>query len=90
MEQGIVITDTSAAQAIIIKHALKWYRLHHTKVNTAYTPKAMMAATKEITGLDFSPRNYLGAEEALEAWIQARKAEKDAKAQEAQNDYYIS
>lgn len=83
--QAIVITNTDIYRAIVIKHAINFYRLHHVKVNRAYTPKAMMDAARQITGATLAPRDYLGAEEALEKWLKERKEAKDAKALEVQN-----
>jgi hypothetical protein len=57
-------------QALAIKGALKFYAKTGQKVNSAYTPKAMMATASRITGLKFKPRDYETAIKALDTFIQ--------------------
>lgn len=57
-------------QALAIARALEFYDRTGTKVNTAYTPKAMLATASRITGRDFHPRGYVEAARALRAFAQ--------------------
>jgi len=61
--------DPARYQAVVLKHALKLYRDTGMKANRLYTPKNMMAKAEKITGLKFKPRDYTGAIEALERWV---------------------
>ena len=54
-------------QAVVVAKALRLYAKTGLKVNTAYTPKAMLATAERITGKKFR-RDYLAAAEALEEW----------------------
>ena len=66
--------EVSVYRAIVIKQALRLYAATGMKANRAYTPAAMMAAAREITGRqDLKARAYGEAAEALEAWIAAAK-----------------
>ena len=53
MEQTMVFDTPKAIQAyqaITLKHAIKLYARTGMKVNSAYTPKAMLAKASELTG----------------------------------------
>lgn len=58
-------------RAVVIKHALVFYAKTGMKVNSAYTPKNMLAAAGQITGQKFKRGQYQQAIDALELWIQA-------------------
>ena len=58
-------------RAVVIKSGLKLYRDTGMRPNRAYTPTAMMRVASEITGKKFKARDYTGAIEALEAWLNA-------------------
>lgn len=58
----------------VIATGLRLYARTGIRPNRAYTPKAMMAAATRYTGLDFAPRAYEKAAEALTARVQAEKA----------------
>lgn len=62
-------------QALALKVALKTYGLHKVQVNSAWTPKRMMALATKITGRSFRPRDYLGASQALHDIIHAHDQE---------------
>lgn len=57
--------DPQAYQRLVIARALEFYARTGTKVNTAYTPKNMMAAAARLTGKTFKARDYAGAAKAL-------------------------
>jgi hypothetical protein len=48
-----------------IASALRLYAATGMQANRAYTPKAMMAAATQITGVVFKARDYAGAAAAL-------------------------
>jgi len=56
-----------------IASALRFYAKTGMRVNRAYTPKAMIAATR-YTGQQFKARDYLGAAAALSARVESEKA----------------
>ena len=60
-------------QALAIKVGLETWARHKIKVNTHYTPKAMMAKASEITGKRFKAQDYLGAAKALASWVAREK-----------------
>jgi len=66
----MTMIDPSRYQAVVVKAALRLYAKTGMKANSAYTPKNMMAVATKITGKKFKARDYLGAADALEAWIQ--------------------
>lgn len=68
-----IATNVELQQALIIKHAISFYAKTGMKVNTAYTPKNMLAAATRITGQKFKPRGYAAAVEALEAWLKVQQ-----------------
>lgn len=72
--------QVSLFQALAIKHGLRFYAKHGMRVNKAYTPKAMMEMATKITGQKFAARDYMGAAEALDAWIAAEHAKQNAAA----------
>lgn len=55
--------------AVTLKRAIMVYRDTGMKVNRAYTPKNMLAKASEITGKKFKARDYTGAIDALQAWL---------------------
>lgn len=55
--------------AIVLKIALDLYAESGIKVNTAYTPTAMLTKAGEITGRKFKRGEYKAAASALEAWL---------------------
>lgn len=57
--------DPLVYQRLVIAKALEFYARTGRKVNTAYTPRAMMATAAHLTGKTFRPRDYLGAAQAL-------------------------
>lgn len=59
-------------QALAIKSALKLYAKTGIKANRAYTPSAMMRMATRITDKAFKPRDYQGAIDALQEWIDAQ------------------
>jgi len=61
-------------RATVIASGLKLYAKTGIKPNRAYTPTAMMAAAREITGRKFKARDYMGASEALTEWAKALAA----------------
>lgn len=61
------------AQALTIRAALRLYARTGIQANRAYTPKAMIAAARRITGLELPARGYTQAAEALTRWIEAQK-----------------
>ena len=63
-----MIVDPKIYQAIVVAKALRFYAKTGMKVNTAYTPKNMMATAARITGETYKARDYIGAAEDLEAW----------------------
>ncbi len=67
--------DPQIYQAIVIAHALELWHKHRMRVNSAYTPSAMMRKAREITGAQFKPRDYLAAAQALRQAADARKVE---------------
>jgi len=64
--------EVARFQAIVIKNALAMYRKTGMMANRSYTPKRMMAMAEKITGKRFKARDYLGAEEAITAILEAR------------------
>lgn len=58
-------------QAIAIKHGLAFYAKTGMWINTAYTPKNMMAMVAKINGAKLKARDYAGGVAALEAYLQA-------------------
>ena len=70
--------EVSIFRAIVIKQALRLYAKTGMKANRAYTPSAMMAAAREITGRqDLKARAYMEAADALEAWIEVAKIRRE-------------
>lgn len=65
--------DPSIYQALAIKAALRLYAKTGIKANRAYTPKNMIATASKITGRKFKARDYLGAADALQAWVDQSK-----------------
>ena len=74
---GTIVFDTpekiEAYRAIVIANALRLYAKTGMKVNTAYTPKAMMAVATKVTGKKFKARAYVEAAEALDAFVETVK-----------------
>lgn len=71
-------TDINAFRAIVLANAMEFYLSTGMKVNTAYTPKNMLATTEQITGRKYgrwTRSNALDAIADLRAWVeQARQA----------------
>jgi len=57
-----------------IASALRLYAETGLKVNSAYTPRNMIAAATRYTGIQFKARDYLGAAAALRERVQSEKA----------------
>jgi hypothetical protein len=57
-------------RAIVMAQALSLYAKTGMKANRAYTPSAMIAAAREITGKHFRARAYEEAAQALRDWAQ--------------------
>lgn len=70
METKYMSINPYIYQALAVKHGLKAYRDHGLKMNTMYTPQNMMRTAENITGLKFKPRDYTGAIDALQLWIE--------------------
>lgn len=68
-------------RATIIAHALRFYAKTGMKVNSAYTPKAMIAAAREMLGPEhhIKARGYLHAANELERLAQKLAPEARAK-----------
>lgn len=64
----------SIYQALSLKKGLELWLKHHIRVNSAWTPRAMMRTAIRITGEDLKPRDYAGAIKALERWLLDAKA----------------
>jgi hypothetical protein len=56
-------------QAMAIAHALRFYARTGIKVNTAYSPAAMLRTASGITGHKYRRGQYGQAEADLLAWI---------------------
>ncbi len=56
-------------QAVVIRRALIAWRDHKIKVNTAYTPSAMLQTAGHITGKKFKRGQYDAAIASLTEWI---------------------
>jgi len=61
-------------QALVLKQALQAYDRFGVKVNTAYTPKAMLATAGHITGQTFKRGQYEQAIAALAQWIETQRS----------------
>ena len=59
-------------QAFAIKQGLQFYAKTGMKINRLYTPKNMIRMAEKITGQKFKARDYMGAADALAAWVAAR------------------
>lgn len=70
--------DPAIFQALVIASGLRLYAKTGMKPNRAYTPSAMMAAARGITGQTFKARDYLKAADALTAHAEALKAKLEA------------
>ena len=66
-------------QALAIKSALELYHKHKMRVNSSYTPRAMMRTAQNITGEVFKSRDYKGAAKALKKWIDEAKLQERIK-----------
>lgn len=71
----IVATGTGVTiyQALSIKQGLKTWAKYKVRLNSAWTPRAMMKTVERITGETFKARDYAGAIKALEKWIDEAK-----------------
>jgi hypothetical protein len=57
--------DIKRYQMLVIARALRYYHDTGRKVNSAYTPRAMMQTAEQLTGQKFKPRDYLQAAQTL-------------------------
>lgn len=57
--------------AIVLKSGLSLYEKTGMKPNRAWTPSAMIAKARQITGAKLKARDYAGAIAALDTWIKA-------------------
>lgn len=53
--------DPRGFQALAVAQGLEFYAKHHRMVNSAYTPKNMLAAVFSLTGKKFTGRHYVEA-----------------------------
>lgn len=60
-------------QAMVLRSALKLYRDHKIRANTAYTPKAMLSAAFTITGTQRKLGQYDLAIQDLTNWLEAQR-----------------
>ena len=60
-------------QMIVLAQALEVWAHHKIKVNTAYTPTAMIRTAEILTGQKFRSRDYLVAANALREAAKGRK-----------------
>jgi hypothetical protein len=63
----------AAYQAIVIKHAIKFYAKTGMKVNRAYTPTNMLRVASKITGHPYKRGQFDQAVADLELWIANNK-----------------
>lgn len=82
------MTSPNIYQALVIRTALLTYHRYGIKVNTHYTPKAMMATAERIIGKKFKARDYEGAANALEAWAKHEKAKQVTLAEIEKRSFY--
>jgi len=68
-----MFVDPQIYRAKVMEHALRLYAKTGMKVNTMYTPSAMMRVANQITGKTFKARDYLGAADALKEWVNNEK-----------------
>jgi len=69
----MTLHDPNRYTAIVLRSALKLYAKTGMKANRAYTPTKMMKTAARITGQRFAPRDYMGAHDALTAWLEETK-----------------
>jgi hypothetical protein len=62
-------------QALCLIQGLKLYRDTGMKVNRSYTPTNMLALAGQMTGQRFKRGQFNDAIQAIEAWLEERKAE---------------
>ena len=67
-------SDVNIFRAIVIASALELYARTGMRANRAYTPSAMLAAAREMTGKQFKRGQYLQAAAALRELADAAKA----------------
>lgn len=67
------VIDPQKYQALVIRRALLFYVKTGQRVNRNYTPSNMVRMATQITGKTFKPRDYLGAAEALQAWVDDKR-----------------
>ncbi len=65
----MMTVDRNKVQAIAAKVGLKAIKLG-MRVNTSYTPKRCMEVARELTGVQYKPRDYDGAIKGLEAYLE--------------------
>lgn len=56
-------------RAIVLKSGLKFYKETGQKINSAYTPAAMLRAAESITGKKYKRGTHAQAIADLEAWL---------------------
>ncbi len=69
MTSFIGTAGVSTYVAIVLRSGLSLWAKHRIKPNPAWTPTAMMAKARAITGAELSARDYDGAIAALTTWI---------------------
>lgn len=79
MQAGMSV-DPALFQAVALASGLRLYAKTGMRPNRMWTPSAMIAKAREITGnKKLKARDYVGAADALKAWADAH-AEKMHKA----------
>lgn len=68
-----MVSPIDIVQAITIAKALDIYAQTGLKVNTAYTPTAMIRAANAITGHVYRRGQYRMAAQALREWARRQK-----------------
>jgi hypothetical protein len=71
--QSFTGSDVGIFQAAVIASALRLYAKTGMRANRAYTPTAMLAAAKRITGQSFKRGQYAEAADALTAYVEKLK-----------------
>ena len=69
--------QTVIFKAIVIRNAIEFYKRNGLKINSAYTPGAMLKAAEEITGKKFKRGQYDQAIDALDDWLKEQKPDEE-------------
>ena len=75
-EGGIMCSGplgTAIYAATVLQKGIELYAKSGLKVNKAYTPGAMIASARYITGEPIRARDYAGAVAALDRWLHVRR-----------------